>query len=264
MYSPVVISFKYLGYYITSANGKGHGIHSPFVFEFVTKILRDTFVYPEYQQVNSLRKQLLVDKTPIPIEDYGAGAVQNSQTKIISLIARTSAKSKKYGELLFRMTRYYKPGYILELGTSLAISTSYLALGNKNAIVVSGEGNYAAAAKAENNLRCLSLGHVRIITGDFRNTLRPMVASLPYIDFSFIDGNHRRDSTLEYFHEIFQNSSASSVIIIDDIHWSNEMEDAWKVICRDPSVLLTIDLFFLGIVFKRPEFKVKQHFSIRF
>jgi len=53
-------------------------------------------------------------------------------------------------------------------------------------------------------------------------------------------------------------------LVFDDIHWSAEMEKAWLEIKSHPSVQYTIDIFFLGFVFFRPDFKVKQNFSIRF
>ena len=130
--------------------------------------------------------------------------------------------------------------------------------------MVTGEGNYAVASIARSNLESVGLTNVRIITGNFDNTLPEMVSALPRIDLAFIDANHRKKPTLTYFSELLKNISDSSVIIFDDIHWSAGMEDAWNEIKKHPSVMLTIDLFFFGLVFFRPEFKVKQHFRIRF
>ncbi|MEJ7676870.1 MAG: hypothetical protein WKG06_03130 [Segetibacter sp.] len=63
---------------------------------------------------------------------------------------------------------------------------------------------------------------------------------------------------------MLEKAIESSVFIFDDIHWSKEMEEAWKYIQQHSAVTLTIDLFFIGIVFFRREQKVPQHFVIRF
>jgi predicted O-methyltransferase YrrM len=91
-----------------------------------------------------------------------------------------------------------------------------------------------------------------------------MLSSLPAVDLAFIDGNHRKLPTLNYFHELLPVLSSASAIVFDDIHWSAEMESAWENIKNHPQVMLTIDVFFMGIIFFRPEFRVKQHFVIRY
>ena len=264
MYSPLKIGRKYLEYWLRSSNGKGHGIHSPFVFEFITKVLNDNTRYPEYGAIERLRKKLLADNTPVPVEDYGAGSVKGIGSRSVSSITANAAKSPKYAQLLYRIVKYYQPAYILELGTSLGISTCYLAAGGKGSVVVTGEGNFVVASMARNNFESLDLSNVRVIVGNFDNTLPEMVRSIPHVDLAFIDGNHREKPTIKYFHELLSRQSGSSIIIFDDIHWSAEMEAAWRYVKNHASVMLTVDLFFIGIVFFRPEFKVKQHFTIRF
>lgn len=264
MYSSFTLGRKYLDYWLSSSNGKGHGVHSPFVFEFITEILNDKTRYPEYRQVEKLRKKLLADNTPVPVEDYGAGLLQGIASRSVSTITSNAAKSPKYAQLLFRIARHYRPQYILELGTSLGVSTSYLAAANKNSIVITGEGNFVVASMAKNNFESIDLHNIRVVVGNFDNTLPEMVNSMPHIDLAFIDGNHREKPTIKYFEELLTRRSESAVLIFDDIHWSAEMEAAWKYIKNHESVMLTIDLFFIGIVFFRPAFKVKQHFTIRF
>lgn len=264
MFSPLTLSIKYLDYWLHSSNRKGHGTHSPFVFEFLQKVLNDKTAYPAYDETERLRKKLLADNTPVPLEDYGAGSKAGPGSKSVAQITRHGAKSPKYAQLLFRIARYYRPHYIIELGTSLGISTAYLALADRTSVMVTGEGNYAVASIAKSNFESVGLTNVRIITGNFDNTLPEMVSAIPQIDLAFIDANHRKKPTLAYFNELLKKTTASSIIIFDDIHWSDGMEGAWSEIKDHPSVMLTIDLFFFGIIFFRPEFKVKQHFRIRF
>ena len=192
MYPAVTLSVKYLEYLFGSSHSKGHGIHSPFVFDFIQKVLNDKTDYPEYTQVEKLRKKLLADNTPVPIEEYGAGSRTGPGSKSVSQIAAVASKTPKYGKLLFRIARYYKPHYVIELGTSLGVSSAYLGMADKSSVIVTGEGNYAVASLAKNNFESLGLTNVRIITGNFDNTLPEMVSAIPHVDLAFIDANHRK------------------------------------------------------------------------
>jgi predicted O-methyltransferase YrrM len=264
MYSPFRLAGKYLRYYLSASNGKGHSIHSPFVFEFVTKILHDQRGNREYAPIEALRERLRRDPTLLVVEDMGAGSASPaSSTRRIRDIVRYSAKPPRLGQLLFRVARHYQPSTILELGTSLGLSTAYLAAGSPGSNLYTIEGACPLAAVADAHLHSLQLD-AKIITGNFDNELIPLLDRLPPIDLAFIDGNHRYDPTLRYFEAILRHCSRSAVLIFDDIHWSAEMEKAWAAIKNDPRIYLTIDLFFLGFVFIREEFKVKQDFTIRF
>src|SRR6187551_2930741 len=158
MYSRPQLLLKYLQYYFTASNGKGHGMHSPFVFEFITKILNDKTVYPAYEKLEELRDQLLNDNTVLEVEDLGAGSVIDKKSKrTISSIAKNAAKPKKFGQLLFRMIKYYQPATILELGTSLGITTSYLSLAKPGARLITMEGSKEIAGVAMQNFKVIEL-----------------------------------------------------------------------------------------------------------
>jgi predicted O-methyltransferase YrrM len=265
MYSTWQLAIKYLKYYFTASNGKGHGVHSPFIFHFITHVLNDKKHYPEYDKVEELRKKMLNDNSLLAIEDMGAGSsILNTSSRTISSIAKNAAKSKKLGQLLSRIVKEYQPVTIIELGTSLGITTSYLSLANKNADVITMEGAKEIAAVAAKNFESLGLKNTRLIEGNFDHTLLPVVSGLTNIDFAFIDGNHRQEPTERYFTQLISKTGNDSILIFDDIHWSREMEQAWKTIQDHPSVRCSIDLFFIGIVFFRQEFREKQHFTIRF
>jgi len=191
------------------------------------------------------------------------GRDKNQQRSIAS-IARHAAKSKKWAQLLFRIVNYYQPGHILELGTSLGITTAYLASANKDLPVFTMEGAGAVAAVAQKNFGKLQLENIKIVEGNFDETLSGLLNDLPGVDFAFVDGNHRKKPTVQYFEQLLPKLNEYSILIFDDVHWSKEMEEAWKYIKANDAVTLSIDLFFIGIVFFRKEQKVKQHFTIRF
>jgi predicted O-methyltransferase YrrM len=265
MYSAITLAKKYARYYLTAANGRGHGVHSPFVFNFIKFVLRDTRHYYCYGPVEQLRDILLKDNSVIEVEDFGAGSVViKSNSRVVKAIAQSSLKPRKFAQLLFRMVNYYQPQNVLELGTSLGITSAYLASGNSSAPLYTCEGAKNIAAIAQQNFNHLGLTNTILLQGDFTKTLPVLLKSLQQVDFAFIDGNHRQVPTLQYFEQLLQKTHGQSILVFDDIHWSAGMEAAWETIRNHPAITLSIDLFFVGIVFFDPAFTVKQHFTIRF
>lgn len=261
----VQLAFKYLTYYLTAANGKGHGIHSPFVYDFVRKVLIDKRQYYAYQQVEQYRNYLLKDQQAVEVKDLGAGSMlSKSNTRTVSEICKNTSKSKKLGQLLFRCSNYFKPKTIVELGTSLGVSTAYLAAGAPGARLITCEGSDAVAAIAMRNLQEMGLSNIEMLQGNFDDTLPEFIEQNPSLDMIFIDGNHREEPTVRYFEWFLPAMHEGSVMIFDDIHWSEGMEKAWATIKEHEAVTTTIDLFFIGLVFFSKDFKSRQHFTIRY
>lgn len=266
MYNRLQLARKYIRYYLTASNGKGHGIHSPFVFDFVASVLNMATKKVEIpEQVEQLRNSLLHNNTFLTVEDFGAGsAIIKSKTRKISHIAHASLKSKKYAILLARIANYYKAQIILELGTSFGITTAYIAAANPMSTIYTIEGDANIGNIAGDNFKKAGLRNIHLIRGNFEDTLPALFSGLPFIDLAFIDGNHSKLPVLNYFNLLLPKSGDNSVLIFDDIHWSKEMEEAWEQIQTHPAVSLTIDLFFMGLVFFNKNFKIPQHFVIRF
>jgi predicted O-methyltransferase YrrM len=265
MYSTFQLAKKYVGYYFKAHNGKGHGVHSPFVFDFIIHVLNDKKNYDSYSKIESLRNQLLVDNSTIEVQDFGAGsAVIPFKNRKIKDIASSSLKKKKYAQLLFRIAKYYQSKKIVELGTSFGITTCYLASANPDSNVFTFEGAKNISKIAMDNFEKAGLKNVELIEGNFEKTLSVNKEKTENVDLLFVDGNHRKKATLEYFNFFLKKRTAESIFIFDDIHWSKEMEEAWELIQQHDSVTLTIDLFFIGLVFFNKDFKVKQNFIIRF
>lgn len=265
VYSPLKAASKYFQYYINAANSKGHGTHSPFIFDFITKVLNDFTVYTAYEKIEDLRKKLLKDQSILTIEDFGAGSAKTKSNKrTVASITKNAAKPAKYGQLMYRMVKHYGFRNILELGTSMGFTTAYLAAANESAKVITMEGAEEIARKAGENFAALGLNNIEIIRGNFDDTLKTVPAKMPLVDFAFIDGNHRQAPTEQYFKELLPYVHNDSIVVLDDIHWSKGMEQAWTNIIQHEQVTCYIDLFFIGIVTFRNEFKEKQEFKIRF
>lgn len=265
MYSPLKLFSKFINYKLHASNAKGHGVHSPFVYDFIRKVLMDKRIFYSYEMIEFCRKGMLKDKRVLLVDDFGAGSrLRKTKQRTISEIAHSSLKPKKFSQLIFRIVNYYSPGNILELGTSLGITTSYLASANDKARVNTMEGSGEIAAIAKSNFEKMQLKNIEIVVGNFDDTLPAFLATENILDFVFVDGNHRHEPTMRYFKQLLPKMHENSILIFDDIHWSKEMEAAWEEIQQHPQVMVTIDLFFIGLVFFRKENIVKQHFSIDF
>jgi len=171
--------------------------------------------------------------------------------------------SLAYGQLLFRIARYFQPSVMVELGTSLGISTLYLAMGYPSGQITTIEGCQETSAMAKKNFQLLGLSNVKQFIGSFEDVLPIVLHDLGKVDLIFIDGNHRKGPTLQYFYQCLQHIHDDSVLILDDIHWSDEMEEAWNEIRLNPSVTITIDLFRMGLVFFRKGLS-KEDFILHF
>lgn len=255
-------AIRYLQFYLESINQ--FSIHSPFVFDLYTKAISDLTPFYIYDDIEKLRQQLLKSNEVITITDYGAGSkIFKSNNRKIGDIAKYALKSPKYSQLLFRLVNYFKPKTILELGTSLGITTLYLSTPNKKANVISLEGCPETAKIAQKHINQFNLKNTEIITGNFSKTLSLAFEKVKPIDFIFFDGNHQKEPTLHYFKQSLPYLTQNSFLIFDDIHWSDEMEAAWKEIINHPRVTLSIDLFQIGMVFFK-EMPEKQNFALRF
>lgn len=265
VYSSFRLAKKYLHYYFTARNGKGHGMHSPFVFHFILYVLNNKAGYRPPRGLEDLRKQLLHDETLLQIDDLGAGSRSSTnKQRTIRRVAKAALKPKKYAQLLFRLVKHYQPRTIIELGTSLGITTSYLSAGNPLASIITIEGSGAVADVAKQNFATLGCTNTQLLQGSFDELLPSVLRSLSSVDLAYVDGNHRYGPTMHYFDRLLSKAHSDSVFIFDDVHWSEEMERAWAEIKAHPAVRCTVDVFFLGFVFFRTEFKTKQHFTVRF
>lgn len=252
----------YLRYLLKAKHKGGHGIHSPFCYYFITEILEANHPYYAYEELNKLRKNLKKDNTILEIQDHGAGP-KNHKASSVKKILTNSVLSKKQGELLFRIAEVFNVKRILELGTSLGLSSSYLAKANSEAVVISIEGCPTLAQFAQTVHLENGINNVTVVNALFDDVLDQMLQTEGPFDLIYVDGNHTYEATLRYVKTILQFSSKKIVIILDDIHWSLEMEQMWEKVILMDEIRLSLDLFHLGILFLNPQLQ-KEHFVVRF
>jgi predicted O-methyltransferase YrrM len=240
--------WRFFRHLLTAGNTGGHGVHSPFLFDFVKNVIYEKHPYYVYSDVERLRKNMLADKQKIYFEDYGTG---KNRYIAVSEIAAKSVKKRKCAQLIYRIANFTKPYVVLELGTSLGITTSYLSAVSGNCITI--EGCEAVAEIAKQNLKELKRSNIRLVTGDITSVLPDIVEQAESLDLVFIDANHTSMALKAYFDICMTKIKPHSVMIIDDIHYSKDMEDGWNYINQHAEVRVTMDLYELGIVFFRPD-----------
>jgi len=236
-----------------------HSVHSPVISDLYTNIIKDRKPYYIFSNIESVRSKLLLDNSIIQVTDYGTG---NSNSRKVANIAARSLKSPKTAELLFRLVNHFKPKHLLELGTSLGITSAYLASVNPNSQLTTLEGCPEIATIAQETFDILKLSNVKLTIGAFESTLDKALNALPQLDFVFIDGNHQKEPTIQYFEACQKKANEKSIILLDDIHWSANMQAAWKEIQNHPKVSVSIDLFEIGIILLDPKLQ-KQAYVLR-
>lgn len=238
-----------------------HNIASPFVSSFIEEVLEDDRTYYDFGALLWLRSVLEQDKSLLSVTDLGAGSrVNNQATRSIASIAKSAVSPEWQCNFLFRLVHHFQPKNRLELGTSLGLSSLYQYLPLRQAPFYTLEGCPNIAQIAANNFKKLNATQIRQYIGNFDQTLPQALQDLKRLDYVFIDGNHQLKPTLSYFETCLEYSHSNTIFVFDDIHWSAEMATAWEAVKAHPKVQLSIDLFFMGLVFLQSE--KKEHLTL--
>ena len=222
-----------------------HGVHSPFVFDLVTNVIYNRADYYCFKNIETIREKLF-----------------HSQ-KVVSRIPKQHTNAAKYDQLLFRLVNYFQPSQILELGTSIGITSIYMASANSKTVLLTIEEDSEIAEVAKNNFKNLKLKNIEQLVENFDTVVPKILTKNITFNFIHFDENLSAQATLDYFNNCLSKADSTSVFVFDSIYRTSEMKEAWTKIKNTDQVTVTIDLFYLGIVFFRKE-QVKQHFIIKF
>jgi len=251
--------WEYIKFKFKSTNQ--HGVHSPFIFDLITKCFYDKKQYDDYVLLQDYKRSLLASKDLIEVTDLGEGSkVFKTHNRHVKTIAKTSASLDKNMKLMYRLYHYFKPKQTLELGTSLGVATYAMALGNPDGTITTIEGCPKTSSYTENCFAKRNIENVSFKHGHFKAVIPKL--SLERLDFVFVDGHHNKQATLDYFEMLLPKTHNDSVFVFDDIYWSKGMTEAWELIKQHPKVIVTVDTFFWGLVFLRSE-QAREHFKIR-
>ena len=278
---------SWLRHQLTAWNTGGEGVHSPYLFEWVRMVMMDENAYYIWGEIERCREKMLRDERELEFVDYGSGKLKgengklkgaNGERRRVCDIARRSLAKRKYAQMLSRLVNWLGASHslengsgtacslefrgltIVELGTSLGVTTAYMAAMDSRNRVVTFEGCEAVANMARENWKALNINNIECRVGEI--DVEELVRDIEHLDVAFIDANHTYVSTCEYFDVLAGKVREKSVIVVDDIHYSEEMEKAWKAICADERVTSTIDLYQMGLVFFDKHYW-KRHYTMR-
>jgi len=243
---------------------KWSAFHSPYLFQLFTHCCKDQPGNPSFNEIESKRKELLSTQESISRRDFGAGSVyQLKEEKVpISQIARSSLSYPFQCRFMSRLATFSKSIHILELGTSLGISTAYYAFGAPQGRVDTVEGDPEVVTKAVGLFNSLHLKNVTIHCETFDDFISKYKPSAGKIDLLFLDGDHRMEATLQYYQGLRKYFHPGTIVIVDDIYWSKAMTSCWEKLISFPEVTQSVDCFHFGLLFFKPDFLNKENHII--
>ena len=214
--------------------------------------------------IDEIRDGYLASNETIKITDYGSGNPTSRRSnqqmhegvikkETVSEVCKRASTKNKWGQLIFKLIRDFKPENCLELGTCLGISGAYqvsaLKLNGKGQFITV-EGSPEIAKIADNGLKKLNYQGYKVNVGRFFDVLPKILSKNNLIDFVFIDGHHDKIATKKYYEFIYPYLNERSIVIFDDINWSDGMKEVWKIIHEEGEGIKTsFDFYKWGICF---------------
>lgn len=259
--------FAYLKHVLSAWNTTGEGIHSPYLFELVRFVFRDENTYYCFADIERRREMLLACEDMLDVVDFGsAGSPEGTQVqRRVCDIAKTHLERPRVGQLLFRLVNFLgqhekRPLEILELGTSLGVTTAYLASADRRNRVMTLEGSEAVLKVAQGVWRTLKIENIEWQQGNIDDTL--FKCAREKLDVAYVDANHTYEATMRYVEYLLERMNEKGVVVVDDIHHSEQMERAWKALQADGRVTTSMDLYHVGLLFVDPHY-LRRGYRIR-
>ena len=254
-------------HFFTSWNTTGEGIHSPYLFELVRFVLRDRNSYYCFADIERRREMLLACEDALDVVDFGSQGSPKGKLvqRRVCDIAKNHLEHAQVGQVLFRLVNWIgehekRPLEVLELGTSLGVTTAYLAAANSRNRVTTMEGSSEVLKVAQGVWRALKLENIKWVEGNIDDTL--FIYAREKLDVAYVDANHTYEATMRYVHYLLPRLHEKGVVVLDDIHYSEEMERAWRALKNDERVTTSMDLYHVGLLFVDPHY-LKRHYIIR-
>lgn len=259
--------WSYIWHCLTAWNTTGEAIHSPWLFYLVRFVMRDTNSFYCFADIERRRDLLLHCEDVLDVVDYGSGGSKEGLhvQRRVDTIAKSHLERPEVGQFLFRLVHFMghdlqRPLEILELGTSLGITTAYLASADSRNRVMTMEGSGAVLQVAQGVWRALRLENIEWVEGNIDDTL--LTHAREALDVAYVDANHTYEATMRYGTFLLPRMTEKGVLVLDDIHHSKEMEQAWEALKADERVTTSMDLYHVGLLFVDPHY-LKRHYRIR-
>ena len=248
----------YINYFLAVVDQ--HSIQAPFAFEFYNELRKALEKSDVIDEIEHARDRFLDDHLLVDGEDMGAGSRVN-RTSTISSIAQYGISSKRDCMFLLALANICNPQICIELGSSLGISTAYLAKSGHINSIYSFEGNKALVKSACQLLDELDAQEAQIMQGNIDAELPRLLSKLESVDLAIIDANHTENALLNYFRLLKPKMQSNSIVMIDDIRWSNEMYRGWRKIIGEREVTVSMEFLCRGLIFFKKGIQ-KQHYVL--
>ena len=239
--------------------------HSPYLFKLFTYCCDDQNDFRDFDVIEEKRKSLLRSGDKIHRIDYGTGSdkLNPLAEEQISKIANRSLSLPFQCRFLYRLMIFMKSKVILEFGTSLGITASYMAKGSIASKVITVEGDPALSKRANEIFNDLEIGNIQMVNSTFEDYLRDGLKEIESIDFLFLDGNHKSGPLISYYLSLKPKFNTNTIVMVDDIYWSKDMEEGWSVLINMAEVTQSVDCFHFGLLFFSPDFRNRENHMIR-
>ena len=218
-----------------------------------------------YPEIEKKRDEFKASKETIERTDHGAGSSFSNPgiQQRIGTIARHALSSPFQCGFLARMAQYIEAKTILEFGSSLGISSAYLAYCSPATKVITIEGDPELARRAKKMFAELGLVNIRMFQSTFEDFISTESQTLFPFDMVFLDGNHQSKALLTYYHSLKHLYTPNTIIIVDDISWSRDMKEGWTTMIGLPEVTQSVDCYHFGLLFFNPGFLQKENHIIK-
>ena len=212
---------------------KGFGVHSPFIYNLITKVIEEKTPYYIFDDIERFRK---------------------------GLPQRKEIQHKNYGALLFRLVHFFKCRTILQIRAHSGILSLYLSMACKDCSCYALEENPELLEAAKVFAGQQSLENLHFMEGHYTENLNKLKNLVSPFDLIFVNQSGNPEKTLQTIDLFKPFIGEKSILIIDGISENKAMKELWKKIENHPQTSVTIDLFALGIVFFDKKLH-KQHYK---
>jgi hypothetical protein len=231
----------------------GHGIHSPFLFYLVTRVIEDKRQYPAYRIIRSLKEKILNQlkerENPCDLLINAASLPDRvSKNKLFKKVEL----GYRYGKLLLRLINEFKPSSVFLYGPTFGMNLLYLALADQKPSV------YVINFRTQERTHLLPEIPESKISFEQESKVFSRVQEFSFINFPF-----NPQETKRIIEAKMKLNGEDDVMIIRGIHKSAAMEALWRELITDKRIRVSLDLYEIGILLFRNRLQ-KQHFVIRF
>lgn len=157
-----------------------------------------------------------------------------------------TGKDSNWGTVLHLLARDHAIEEGFELGACAGLSACYLGSVPSIRELVTVEGSEALSEVAKQTTARMS-SKIRVVSGLFDDVLDMELPTRSRIDFAYIDGHHEKIATLHYLDRFLPHLKPGALVVFDDIYWSDDMNEAWREVTKNPVFSDAVDYGMIGV-----------------